>query len=358
MGKSKSRGNGQGTAYKRGKAWVAEVVVGWRLPNDPSKPPISIKRTKSGFQTKREALEYCAFLRQGVKEPPRMSLNEVYDEWFDKYKNRVGASTMAGYKAAYKHFSPLHFRLIHTINAQELQDCMDACNAGKRTHQMMKVTAGLIWAYAYDKNIVDKDITINLYTGKGKSEQREPLTDAEVETIRQSIGREPYAEYIYALCYLGFRPGEFLTLKKSDLHCDDDIDYLVGGSKTEAGKDRRVPVPSAIASIIQERMKVIGTELLFPQYTRNRKGEFTGYKKMTDAYFRESIFKPMMARLGIAEGKVPYSARHTYSDKLKDAAGDDKAKAAIIGHTDYAFTQKRYQSTNLRDIKAVGESIK
>ena len=33
---------------------------------------------------------------------------------------------------------------------------------------------------------------------------------------------------------------------------------------------------------------------------------------------------PLMARLGIAEGKVPYSARHTYSDKFKRAHGDDK----------------------------------
>ena len=28
-------------------------------------------------------------------------------------------------------------------------------------------------------------------------------------------------------------------------------------------------------------------------------------------------FKPMMARIGIAEGKVPYSARHTCANKQK-----------------------------------------
>ena len=160
------------------------------------------------------------------------------------------------------------------------------------------------------------------------------------------------------MCYLGFRPGEFLKLKKTDFHKENGISYLIGGSKTDAGRDRRVPVPSAIREIITNRLNVIGTDYLFPRTATNRKGEFIGYKEMSDAYFRESIFKPLMEKLGIAEGKVPYCARHTYSDKLKNASGDDKAKAEIFGHTDYNFTRKRYQSTDLKDIKKVADSIK
>lgn len=357
---SSKRGNGQGTAYKRGKTWTAMVISGYKVikDEDDREKRIAVKRTKGGFPTKAAALAYCSELKIGRKERPKKSLDQVYEEWEKKYASRVGTSTMAGYKAAYKHFKPLHPLLITAITAQNLQDCMDACTAGKRTHQLMKVVAGLIWAYAYDADYVDKDVTENLYTGKGESVQREPLTEAEVETIRQAIGTIQYAEYVYALCYLGFRPGEFLRLKKEDLHEEDGISYLVGGSKTKAGKGRKVPVPTAIAGIIAERKKVEGTDLLFPRYAANRKNEFLGYKEMTDDYFNKFVFKPMMARLGIAEGKVPYGARHTYSDKLKDAAGDDKTKAAIMGHTDYAFTQKRYQTTDLEDIKKVAESIK
>ena len=221
----------------------------------------------------------------------------------------------------------------------------------------MKVTAGLIWAYALDAEIVRKDVTRHLYIGKGETTQREPLTDSEVETIRKAIGKEPYAEYIYALCYLGFRPGEFLSLKKEDFHDEKDVSWLTGGGKTEAGKNRRVPVPAAIREIVTSRMKVEGTDYLFPQMCYNTHRKFTGYKKMSDAYFRESVFKPLMTRLGIAEGKVPYGARHTYSDKLKKAGGDDRAKAALMGHTNYDFTKKKYQSTSIEDLKAVVDSI-
>ena len=366
----KSRGNGQGTAYLRGKTWEACVTIQMITPEDDTKNPYPKKLRKGGFRTKKEALEWCLTAKTGGKQRIDKSLSAVYDEWEKKYSPRVGASTMAGYKAAYKHFSKLHPLYIDTITAQDLQDCMDECKAGKRTHQQMKVVAGLIWGYAVDSNYADRDVTTNLYTGKGTSIQRDPITEEEVEIIRKAIGTEQYAEYVYALCYLGFRPGEFLAIKKSDYHEEEitvrdkkgktrteKVAYLIGGGKTEAGTDRRVPIPAAIASIINARLKVEDTDLLFPMYVMNRKKEFTGYKKMTDAYFREFVFKPMMARLGIADGKVPYAARHTYSDKLKNAAGDDKTKAAIIGHTDYDFTRKRYQSTDINDLKTVVDSL-
>ena len=60
-------------------------------------------------------------------------------------------------------------------------------------------------------------------------------------------------------------------------------------------------------------------------------------------------------------GKACFSigrvGKHTYSDKLKNAAGDDMAKAALMGHTNYDFTKKKYQSTSIEDLQAVVNSI-
>lgn len=358
MGRTKSRGNGQGTAYKRGSTWTAQVIIGWRVPDGDGKKPIPIKRTKSGFATKRDALAACPSLLLEREKKLRPTLQQVYDAWYAFYEPRVVPSTMVCYRAAYNHFAPLHGIHIELITSDDLQNCMDSCASGKRTHQNMKCVAGLLWAYAYDHDYVQKDVTENLYIGKGETVQREPITDEELSVIFSAITTEPYAEYVYALCYLGFRPGEFLSLRKADLHTDNGVTYIVGGSKTKAGRDRLVPVPDAIREIIERRMAVTGTDLLFPRICYDRSGNFTGYQEMSDAYFREQVFKPMMGRLGIADGKVPYGARHTYSDKLKNAAGDDKTKAAIIGHTDYNFTKSHYQSTDLQDIKAVADSIR
>ena len=269
---------------------------------------------------------------------------------------------MKGYEQGYNWFSELKYRRISTITANELQSCMDKCPKGKRTHQLMKVTAGLIWAYALDSNKVQKDITENLYIGKHESKPREPLTPKEIDLIKDIIGKIRYADYIYCLCYLGFRPGEFLEIKKSQVIKEtidnEDVYYIVEGKKTQAGINRRVIIPKQILPIILSRLEVEGTEYLFPFYYCHRTtGELKELRKMTVNYFDEKVFKSIAAKLHI-EGKVPYSARHSYADKLKHAQGDERDKAALIGHSDYNFTRKQYQSSPLEDLKTVTDSIK
>lgn len=361
--KPKSRGNGQGTAYRRpGQTeWTVEVVVGWKyVDGDPTRPKRPVRKTKGGFKTKKDALAYApTLLLQGDKRV-RMSMEEVWLAWKTFYSSRIIPSTMDGYYYAYKHFAPLHGTYMDLITADDLQKCLDDCQSGKRTHENMRCIANLLWKYAIDKNIIDRNVAANLFTGKGVSVQREALTDQEEAAIKSAIGNERYAEYVYCLCWLGYRPGEMLQLRKDQLFCapvkteDETLNiwYFVNGKKTDAGRDRIVIVPDEILQFILERLYIPGTDLIFPQYQFNRKKEptFVGFKEMTDAYFRVEIFKPMMSRLGIASGKVPYAGRHSYADKLKSASGADKDKAALIGHSNYLFTQNKYQSTHLKDL--------
>jgi integrase len=365
MGKPKSRGNKQGSVYYRKdrKCWVAQITIGWRPSSKEEGRPIPIKKKAEGFKSKKEALNALDKLLNG--ENPvinKLSLEEVFQKWKTYYSPRVSEKTMKdNYESAYKHFSSLKHRRIDTISSAELQDCMDQCPAGKRTHQLMKVTAGLIWAYALDMNIVRKDITDNLYIGKHESVPREPLTSNEIQLVKDQIDKELYASYIVCQCYLGYRPGEFLEIKKDQVKKtvinNEDVYYIVEGIKTNAGKNRRVIVPKQILTFIKYQLSLEGTEYLFPMYCyRIHTTEFIGFKKMSTKYYNESVFKPLMNKLGI-QNRVPYSARHSYSDKLKHAAGDERDKAALMGHSDYSFTRSQYQSSSLEDLKVVVDSI-
>ena len=366
---TKSRANGTGTAIKRGSTWTARVVVGWKASPDGSHK-IPEYRTKGGFSRKSDALNYCSVMKNEKSTgTARQTLKDVYDAWEKFYEPRVDNSTMVCYRSAYKHFRTLHNVYMDIISAKDLQDCMDACPSGKRTHQNMKCVAGLLWAYALDANIVEKDVTDNLYIGKGKSVQRDPITEEEVQAIRGAIGSVRYAEYIYCLCYLGFRPGEMLELKKDMLHCTLFQDpesgkqvpvwYFINGKKTDAGKDRMVIVPDQIIEYILDRIFIPGTDLVFPMYKfKRRKAQVLDcFKPMSHEYFNKHVFKPLLESLGFSGNKVPYCARHTYADMLKNAAGSDKAKAALIGHSQYLFTQTHYQSDNLLDLKSVVDSF-
>ncbi|MBO7709896.1 MAG: tyrosine-type recombinase/integrase [Lachnospiraceae bacterium] len=364
--RTKSRGNGTGTAYysQQYRYWVAQVITGWRISAD-DKPLVPIKRTKGGFKTRDKALQYCPVLlaEHTGEQPDEMTLQQVYDAWEPWYAPRVDPSTMASYRAAYNYYASLRDMPITEITADDLQGCMDACPRGKRTKQNMKVVAGLLWKYAKSKHIVSQIESETLFTGRGQSVKRDALTDIEVEKICQAIGQHRYAEYIYCLCYLGFRPGEMLELRKDQVVDHKGTLFIIEGKKTEAGRGRTVPVHHKIEDIIRDRLMVPGTNLVFPMYKFGKPSKkapvplFTGFKQMTDNYFRESVFKRICAALGIAEGKVPYAARHTFSNKLKHASGDDIDKARLIGHSDYTFTQTKYQTTDLDELKSVVESM-
>ena len=362
----KSRGNGTGCAYydPAHRYWIAQAVVDYRTPEDLTHQRIPVKKTKGGFKRREDALAYCKELKDQKPAFEALTLSEVYKRWDPWYSPRVDKDTFGCYRAAFAYFSTLHGTQIREISPGDLQKCLDDCPKGHRTHQNMKCVAGLLWAYAVDNNLVEKDITRNLFIGRGASVQREPLTDLEVEKIRKEINNDRYAAYIYALCYLGYRPGEMLEIKKSQVREHNGSLYIIEGKKTDAGRDRIVPVHEKIDQIIRRQLYIPGTDLLFPmyQFTRGNKDDpiprFVGFKQMTDNYFNKFAFRPLADRLKIPKNKVPYSARHTFSDKLKEAEGTDKVKAALIGHTDYSFTQKKYQSTNLDELKTAMDSIK
>lgn len=364
MGK-RTRGNKQGSVFKRKdrSTWTAQIVIGWKPPNKPGGKMIPIKQTAGGFKTKKEAVAALNKLLNGEDiKSETLTLNEVFVRWKEMYSPRVLSKTMKGYEQSYDYFKKIKYRRIQRITAADLQKCMDDCPKGKRTHQLMKVTAGLIWGYAFDSNYVKKDITNNLYIGKHKTTTRLPLTPDDIEKIKNSIGKLRYAEYIYCQCYLGFRPGEFLEIKKSQVRCEiinkEPVYYIVEGIKTDAGIDRRVVIPKQILTYVLDRLYIPGTDFLFPFYCfRRNSDKFIEFRQMKTNYYNESVFKRIANELEIV-GKVPYSARHSYADKLKHAEGDDRDKAALIGHTDFDFTRRQYQSSPLEDLKAVTDTIK
>lgn len=351
------RPNGTGHAFKRGATWTARVVDHYE-PSPTSKCGLKpVYKTKGGFRTKTDALNYLPTLLDStprVHDHPVQTFLANFNAWKEMYTSRVSESTMGGYTSAFKHFSSLHYVKINSISANDLQGCIDACQYGKRIKQLMKVVAGLVCKYAMDDHQIMYNPAANLWTGNDETTHFEPLTDEEIQRIEHS-GLE-YAPYIVAMCYLGHRPSEFFAFKKADLHEENGTWFLVGGVKTAAGKGRAVTIPPRILPILQARLAVEGTDLLFPRSDKDRAGNHKSFSQMPVNYFSRFVWKPMMDSLGIT-GKVPYATRHTYANKLKHAAGDEKDKAGLMGHASYLTTQEHYQTTTLPEKAAITNQI-
>lgn len=347
--KGRTRPNGAGTAYKRGKTWTCRVVVGWKVAEDGHAIPVY--RTKGGFSSKREALAYCETLRNAPKTIRKLTMQEIYTQWLPTHQSRVSKSTMDCYRAAWKYFKPIHHLTFADIDLDDLQECVDECDKGKRTKENMKALAGLLCKYAIPRHQTDLNYAEYIHTGNNAKGTHPPFSAEQVERIRQQIGITPHAEDVYVLIYTGFRPAELLALTKSDYK--DGV--LYGGIKTEAGRDRAVPVSPRIMNIILDKLNG-QSDYLFP------KDDGT---QMSTNYFRDNYFYTVLAAAGIQPLPtpdhpayyVPYSCRHTFANLLKDAPGSDKDKAGLIGHEDYRTTKKHYQSADLEAFKTIINSL-
>jgi len=340
-GRTKSRGNGTGMAFKRGKTWTARVTVGWEYKDGRK---IQKYRTFGGFATKTEAENYCYTLKTNNRSPVHTdSFSKVYEQWQKEYEGRIAASTMATYKAAWKYFSDLHPLPIADISVSQLQKCINDCPKGRSTLNDMRTVCSLVFKYAVINKIITTNLAQYLYVNAKKKGTRPAFTADELKKIAQAVGKIPYADYVYFMCYTGFRPNEMLSLKKDAY--DKAHNALIGGFKTEAGKDRIVPVNAKIAPILAQRM-ASDSEYIFPR---------SDGSMMDDEHFRKYCFNPVMDALGITD-RVPYSCRHTFANLLKNVKGSDTDKAALIGHSDASMT-KYYQSADYESLQDIISKI-
>jgi integrase len=239
-----------------------------------------------------------------------------------------------------------------SIGLDDLQECMDNCAKGKRTHENMKTLGTLLYKYALPRHISDMNYAQYLNTGDGTKTTRPAFSPEQVETIKNAIGAVYGADYIYCLIYLGFRPGEMLELERDDYDAKEKA--FIGGFKTEAGTDRPVTISPKILPIIQE-LVMKADPYIFPRPEGTQ---------MNDDYFREQLFYPAMAALGfqpmptVGEKStyVPYCCRHTFANLMKNVQGSDTDKAALMGHADASMT-KKYQSADYASIRAITDKL-
>jgi len=348
MRKSKTRGNGTGTVYQLpNKTWRAEVTLGY-TEDDYKKRS---KRTKQGFKTKKEALEYLPTLRGSAKKEKKITFKALYDKWLPTHD--ADKSTINCYKAAYKHFEPLWFMKIQDVDVDDLQECIDESNMGKQTRRNMKTLCGLMYKYGIPRNLVPDKLNLADYlkvTGEYGPSKR-ALTDIEVEKIRLACGKVEYADYIYCMIYTGFRLGEFLALDIADYNREER--YVTGGSKTEAGKNRDVTISPKIQPIIDGLIGGRTSGPIFVNKATKRAFSVSG--------FREDCYYPTLEAAGICSPKenrlTPHTCRRTFATLMKRVtAADSKDKLELIGHTSEEML-RYYQDTSIEDLRQITDAI-
>lgn len=351
--KTKQRGNGQGSVYKlpNGK-WQAAKTLGYWANEDGR---LLRKVQKKSFAAKKDALKWLVEIENEVAARKSVTFKALYDLWLPTHQGTK--STIDGYKAAMNWMKPVWFVSMADLTIDDLQECLDECPKGKRTKENMRALTGLIYKYGIPRKYIPDNLNLAQYLkiNAESTSEKEALPDWAVERLKTNIGKIPYADYIYAQCYLGFRPSEFLALDA--LRYDRKEKAFVGGGKTEAGTDRTVTVSPKISTIVDRLVK---DRISGPVFC-DKDGGPLNIKKYRQAFYDAleaiGLENPIITEHGHSRHKyTPHSCRHTFATMMKRVQGADKDKLALIGHTSDTML-RHYQSVAYADLRRITDAI-
>ena len=323
------------------------------------------------FATKKEAANALQEYEYNPVSCYNITLEQLHSKWLKtKAYDKLGKSVKSNYAAAWIKLEPLYkrkFRDLRTSDYQYIIDYYDnphhevgaggklkyLDNKGKGTYKVTgtpKFCAGLgysalhkvkcllttLYTFAMKEDIVNKDYATFIELPEKEETTATRFTEVQLELIKQNVGKVPYMDYIYIMCYVNFRVSEFLELTPDRYKVTDSgIHYFVGGKKTDAGKDRIVPIHPKIQKLVQNCIENAG-ETIFCR-THSDFG-----KAMNKDYFLKYCFRPALQTIGLGDEYTPHSCRRTFSTRMSAAGARQEDIIALMGHTDYKVDIDHY----------------
>lgn len=193
--------------------------------------------------------------------PPFKDIYHILDE---EEFSKLSKSARNGYGSWIKHFEIIYNRPIDNITLADLQYVFDNDKSKNGTQMHMKVLCSKIFEYAVIHQYISRDFDYTSYIRTAEFKQSAkhyPFTMDEIKKLKTINTSEAHLILIYI--YTGLRAGELLNISRSNIHideyCNDDgsnksISYIVTGSKTDAGKNRVVPIHNDIKQFVIDEL--------------------------------------------------------------------------------------------------------
>ena len=199
----------------------------------------------------------------------------------------------------------------------------------------------MMYRYAMKHEIVQKDYAQLCNAVKRESPEREivPFSPEEINLLWENVEEVPFADMILIGIYSGWRPQELAILKNADI--DLAAGTMKGGMKTDAGKNRIVPIHPLIRPLIERRYSS-DKEYLFND-ENGQQGTYMTYDKY------RGRFNKVMKRLNLTHR--PHETRHTFITKAKECHVDEYILKLIVGHAITDITEKTYTHRTMEQLQ-------
>lgn len=294
MGKVKSRGNGQGSAYKRGDTWTAQVVIGWKNGSP-------VKRTKGGFKSKRDAINYCpTLLKENEFDRKPKKLIDYWNYYTENAYSRLSKSQQTSYKIAWNKLKSIHYIYIDKLSIMDLQDAInESCTTFWTAKDCRDLLANLYSIAAVDM-VVDRKVPSFIVLPKREETEREPFNADEQKALWKLYeSGDMDAAIPLFMIYTGAMPGEVRDIKVENIDIPNHVITGVG-LKTKVRKNSPIILSDTIIPVVESLI-----EHATPKGYLWKRVKMEWYQHYYDA----------LKKAGCRE-LSPYSCRHTTATAL------------------------------------------
>lgn len=347
--------NGMGSVYKlsgkRRNPWIARKTKGWAI-NEETGAAKQLYITLGYYPTRQEALAALINYNQNPYdiESNSITFSEVYARWSKVHFQKICPSAQRTWRSAYIHCKPLYNMRMRDIRPQHLEGTINDATVGACTKQRMKSLFNLMYKYCLKYDIVQKDYAALCESVKrGESKiVRIPFSHEEIQTLWDNLAF-PFVDMVLIGIYSGWRPQELAILKVKDI--DLEARTMYGGLKSDAGRNRTVPIHSAIYDLVvanYNKAVAMGSEYLFND-ENGQQGTYLTYDKYRGRFAKVNKRFNMSHR--------PHDTRHTFITCAKSKGMNEYILKIMVGHEIDDVTEKVYTHRTIEELAAELEKI-
>lgn len=320
----------------------------WKDARNKSRPFVAVAAdgTRIGtFATSGEAVKALDDVNASKISPERQTytLADVYDRWSALHFPKITFKAQQTYANAFRKAAPLHDRRIADLKTEDYQlilTRMMEAGASRSLCEKERQLFSQLCQYAINQDIIHTNYSTALVLPDASAPKTRVLSADEVQAIRRMTDDARLGEtarIALTLIYTGMRLNELLTARRENVHADKG--YLIGGEKTEAGRDRVIPLHPDIMPYILQWLDGNDTPYLIP----------SKYGLPRDHNNVRKSFNSLMRKLGI-EGVTPHTCRHTAATKFAAAGLPPEVTKQILGHADITTTLNIYTHPDVQNL--------
>lgn len=278
----------------------------------------------------------------GIRE--NITLGELKKLWEKEHYKTLSKSGITGYETAWLKCSHLHKQKFLDLKYRDWQAVIEQIKEKGLHYSSQKKARNLIgqlYKFAAKHELTDKNYAQFITLDKDiPVKPKEPFSEEEIEKLWNNKDKED-VNLVLILIYTGVRISELLRIKSAEDIFIDDRYFIVRQSKTEAGRNRPVPISKKIDPFIRRYVRDENQYLL--TNAAQKKMSYTSFSKR---------FKGVMKKLNM--NHTIHECRHTCATLLDNAEANELATRRILGHAANGVTKKVYTHKKIKDlIKAI-----